>query len=305
MAQTGHDHQDEIYDAVPAEATAFMCNTLPDGQEILVHDAEVCFFAKDEISRSKGFRRFGPACRVLPQISPPEPMFPSPLTGCCVPCHAALRDMFPPASTRLVSEIPERSSDQACSAMAASDRVEAILDTGASRCVMGDRLLQRFLTQLPTSIHAQVRASPSAIKFRFGNNGVLTSTKRVYLPLQARSGKVLWMGIEVVPGQTPFLFSKKALKQLAGTVCTCSDTCWLGHLDVQLKLSTNMSGLYLIDVASLCSPVKSTAIHATPLSLDSTHVIQFRYLQSLSRVSHMWGHLWVSPLESEGDLGPR
>ena len=172
-----------------------------------------------------------------------------------------------------LSEIPERASHQACSA-ASTERVEAILDTGASRCVIGDRLLEQFLHQMPKSTRAQVRESPSAVKFRFGNNGTLTSTKRVYLPVQSTCGKMLWMGVEVVPGQTPFLFSKRVLKQLDGTLCTRSDTCWLGRLGIQLDLSTNISGLYLIDVAKLCTSVKKPAASVQLSASADAHVIQ-------------------------------
>ena len=66
----------------------------------------------------------------------------------------------------------------------------------------------------------------SSVKFRFGNNQSLTSEKRVLLPLQSNpTSNRLWLAIEVVPGHTPFLFSKRAFKLLGGILDTRHDRC--------------------------------------------------------------------------------
>ena len=139
VAQTGHDQQDEIYHAVPAEATALMCDTLPDGPGIWTHDAEVCLFAGDEVSKSKTFRGFSFRAGIRWQITtclqkaalsikPSTTHKPSSdKMFCTMPCSPP-REGLAVDSSR-VSEIPERSTDQACSAVTASDRVEAIWDT--------------------------------------------------------------------------------------------------------------------------------------------------------------------------------
>ena len=57
-----------------------------------------------------------------------------------------------------------RSRNQDPSSAKAKDRVMAILDTGASRCVMGEHLLQTFLSQLDVQTRALVRVAPSAVK---------------------------------------------------------------------------------------------------------------------------------------------
>ena len=51
----------------------------------------------------------------------------------------------------------------------------AILDTGASRCVIGEKIWQQLLQQLPTVVQQQVRQVDSQVSFRFGNNQSLTS----------------------------------------------------------------------------------------------------------------------------------
>ncbi|OLP75684.1 hypothetical protein AK812_SmicGene44480 [Symbiodinium microadriaticum] len=77
---------------------------------------------------------------------------------------------------------------------------EAIVDTGASRCVMGKQLLSAFLSQLSQPVRSLVRVAKSSVKFRFGNNQTLESEKRILLPIRAGSSHVLWLSIEIVPG---------------------------------------------------------------------------------------------------------
>ena len=50
----------------------------------------------------------------------------------------------------------------------------AILDTGASRCIIGDKTLQRLKQSLTECVRSQIRQTESSVKFRFGNNQSLT-----------------------------------------------------------------------------------------------------------------------------------
>ena len=288
---TGHDPLDEIFEAVPDGSVMMQPSGTMMGPESTGFHAEVCLYATEGEEKSiktlltakareqisVGLKRI--AIRQARAVPSNPAAAPSQSPHAICPDRKRSPMISPCPSARMptahgpLSEIPERASHQACSA-ASTERVEAILDTGASRCVIGDRLLEQFLHQMPKSTRAQVRESPTTVKFRFGNNGTLTSTKRVYLPLQSTCGKMLWMGVEVVPSQTPFLFSKRVLKQLDGTLCTRSDTCWLGRLGIQLDLSTNISGLYLIDVAKLCTSVKKPAASVQLSASADAHVIQ-------------------------------
>ena len=136
---------------------------------------------------------------------------------------------------------------------------QAILDTGASKCVMEDELLKRFMLELSPQVRGELRETPSQVRFRFGNNQTLTSMKRVLLPLKAKGKRPLWLSVEIVRGQTPFLFSKRAFKQLGGRLCTIHDRCELTQLGVCLQLATNASGLYKVDIARLCEDPQSDA----------------------------------------------
>lgn len=137
--------------------------------------------------------------------------------------------------------------------MVVSEPIQAILDTGASCCVMGKRLVPAFIRQLSDAVKHQVRVTRSSVQFRFGNNQTLCSEQRVLLPIRTgQPSQVLWLGIEVVPGSTPLLFSKRAIKQLGGIIDTTRDACYLDRLKRSLPLNTGPTGLYLLDLAQLC-----------------------------------------------------
>ena len=137
----------------------------------------------------------------------------------------------------------------------------AILDTGASRCIIGENVLKEFRRHLPAALNSQIREMESQVKFRFGNNQSLTSSYRVQIPLLKadNSPRKLWLAIEVVPGHTPFLFSKRAFKQLGGILDTNKDQCILSRLNRVFPLQLSRTDLYLIDVSKLCSPPSSEA----------------------------------------------
>ena len=151
------------------------------------------------------------------------------------------------------------------------DGVMAILDTGASRCVMGEDLMPKFLKQLSTGIREQIKVVPSQVKFRFGNNQTLLSKHRLLIPIQCRPD-CLYLTVEIVPGATPLLFSKRAIKQLGGIIDTSTDSCYLQRLHRDLPLKTGPTGLYLIDLASLCEESRGAeCLAASDDCLNLTH----------------------------------
>ena len=131
----------------------------------------------------------------------------------------------------LTSEVCARHAEEPV-AMSASVQgsTHAILDTGASRCIVGEKVLKCLQTQLPEEIQRKLKKTPSQIKFRFGNNESLTSSYRVHFPLKAKDDRTVWLAVEVVTGNTPFLFSKRAFKMLGGTLNTSNDTCCMHRL---------------------------------------------------------------------------
>ena len=131
----------------------------------------------------------------------------------------------------------------------------AILDTGASRCIIGEKTLKDLQSQLLDSVVCKLKKTKSQVKFRFGNNQYLTSEYRIHFPLQREDSKPPWLAVEVVPGSTPFLFSKRAFKSLGGVLNTVRDSCILHKMSPQeIKLAVGPTDLYLLDIGSLCHP---------------------------------------------------
>ena len=141
--------------------------------------------------------------------------------------------------------------DLPATALFSTTATDAILDTGASRCVMGKNLVKGFLNQLSEAVRGRVKMLKSSVRFRFGNNQTLLSDRRILMPFRTAARQVLWLSIEVVPGSTPLLFSKKAIKQLGGLIDTETDTCHLRRLQKSLRMRVGPTGLYLVDLARL------------------------------------------------------
>ena len=269
----------------PPAAAANMANELYDGAEMMQADDMEIFTEKDLMDPSGLPKAPVSACvqecfmsvhspwnepqnkinlgkhmsRVMQCIRRPskrvQEFLPSVSTECKPPLHAVtnpspMNALFARTNETACEFMPEMPVLQASEEQCA----HAILDTGASRCIIGSQTLSCLLQRLPSDVKSHVQQRPSQIKFRFGNNQTLTSIYKVLLPLSHSSGEKVWLGVEVVDGRTPFLFSKRAFKQLGGILDTNQDRCTLTRLQKTMHLSTNATGLYLIDMAEFCQP---------------------------------------------------
>ena len=134
----------------------------------------------------------------------------------------------------------------------------AILDTGASRCIIGEKTLKLLQSHLPTDVSSKLKTSPSQVKFRFGNEQSLTSSYRIHFPLKAVDRRTVWLAVEVVPGGTPFLLSKRAFKMLGGLLDAVQDICYMKRLHHEpIPLNISNTGLYLSNVGDLCQGVSN------------------------------------------------
>ena len=131
----------------------------------------------------------------------------------------------------------------------------AILDTGASRSVVGHDVLPHVLKSLPPCVRSQVKEKPSSIGFRFGNNQVTYSQKQVHIPILTATHRI-WIVVEVVPAATPFLLSIQAMKMLGAQINLSNNHCYLNKIDRQMDLQESKNGLYLISMSELCLPAK-------------------------------------------------
>ena len=129
----------------------------------------------------------------------------------------------------------------------------AILDTGASRSVVGNDILPYVIRKMPKVLQMQIREKPSKVGFRFGNNQVTYSFKQVQIPIFTQTHKI-WIVIEVVPEATPFLLSIQAMKKLGAKIDLETNHCYLSKIDRQLNLGVSKNGLYLVNMNELCLP---------------------------------------------------
>ena len=104
---------------------------------------------------------------------------------------------------------------------------------------------------------------------------------RVLLPLYGPNCEKVWLGVEVVEGTTPFLFSKREpFKQLGGILDTNTDTCTLQRLQKTIELCTNATGLYLIDMSEFCQPHFGESKNCPEVFVGSaSHVGENHYIQ--------------------------
>jgi len=148
------------------------------------------------------------------------------LSNCCrkhrkpsVPAAATVRSKSDVTASKTgfgaVSKMENCFSDETCLFNSEEAHGEAIIDTGASRAVIGENRVRGLLESFPKTLRDMVyRARTPGVTFKFGNASKLTSTYALLLP----RGENGWIRLEVVPGNTPCLVSNSILKGLRGIV---------------------------------------------------------------------------------------
>ena len=104
----------------------------------------------------------------------------------------------------------------------------AIVDTGASRSVIGNESLPKMMQMLDPNTHERVREKPSRIGFRFGNNQIEYSFKQIWIPVRSDTHQI-WLVIEVVPKATPFLLSIQTLRKLGAALDLQKNACFFNN----------------------------------------------------------------------------
>ena len=121
-----------------------------------------------------------------------------------------------------------------------------IIDTGATKTVIGSEHVPSFLQGLLPEIRKQVRRCRCDVVFRFGNQGTLKSEHAIMVPVGG-----LGLKIAVVPGATPFLLSNTLLRALGAVVDTASNALVMPKHGTQVQLALSPKGLYLLDLNKL------------------------------------------------------
>ena len=131
---------------------------------------------------------------------------------------------------------------------------EGVLDTGASRTVIGSDRVGNMLQGLPAESRREVRKVKSDITFRFGNSGTLSAKHALLLP----AGGATWVRIEIVPGNTPLLISNRLLRDLDAVIFVRRGVLQLGN-GAEISLRFDERGLSIVDLAEVLMAPQAVA----------------------------------------------
>ena len=128
----------------------------------------------------------------------------------------------------------------------ATHDTHGILDTGATKTVIGSVHVKEFLDGLQPEIKKHVMRCPCNIVFRFGNQGTLKASHAIVVPVCGMRLK-----IAVVQGATPFLISNTLLRALGALMDTQNHELVLPKQQAKISLQLSPKGLYLLDMNQL------------------------------------------------------
>ena len=123
---------------------------------------------------------------------------------------------------------------------------EGVLDTGASRTVLGDQRVREVISGLAAECRGRVRKIASDVTFRFGNSGTLTSKFALLLP----TSEDTWVRVEVIPGNTPLLISNRLLRDLDAVIHVKEGYLMLGG-SRRVDLRWDERGLSIVNLSDL------------------------------------------------------
>ncbi|CAL1136285.1 unnamed protein product [Cladocopium goreaui] len=121
-----------------------------------------------------------------------------------------------------------------------------ILDTGATKSVIGSALVPELLRSLHPKVRNKVQRCKCSVTFRFGNQGLLDSNHAIVIPIGN-----LGLKIAVVQGHTPLLLSNTLLRALKSSVDISSSSLHSPVFGKPIKLHLNSRGLFLVDLNEL------------------------------------------------------
>ena len=136
-----------------------------------------------------------------------------------------------------------------------------ILDTGATKSVMGSALVPDLLRQLHPRVREQVKRCQCTITFRFGNQGTLESEHAIVIPIGN-----LGLKIAIVKGQTPLLLSNTLLRTLKAQIDIERQRLCSPVLKQSVKLQLNSRGLFLVDLNELAMKASNQTCTAETFS---------------------------------------
>ena len=132
-----------------------------------------------------------------------------------------------------------------------------ILDTGATKSVIGSKLLPSFIESLPHDVQKQLSRTRCEITFRFGNQGTLDSKHALVIPLTSIG---LGLKVATVEGDTPLLLSNTLIRTLRASIDSAQQVLTSPFLRQSVNLRLSPKGLYMLDVKDLICAQKGPSI---------------------------------------------
>ena len=124
---------------------------------------------------------------------------------------------------------------------------EAVIDTGASRSVIGEERLGDLIQHVTRQAGWPIKKVSSNVQFRFGNSGTLQSRFAICIPRQQKG----WIRVEVVPGRTPFLISNVVLKEMGILIDPRNQRLLFLDSATVIPLKTCRKSLLCVDIVEL------------------------------------------------------
>ena len=168
-------------------------------------------------------------------------------------------------SEQVASTVSHREAEAFISSSGLSPN-HGILDTGATKTVIGSELVKDLLASLDPSVRKMVSRSPCQVTFRFGNLSTSQSQQALVIPIGRLNLKVA-----VVPGYTPFLLSNTLMRALKAKIDTSDHMLESPFFLEPVPLFLTQKGLYLVDVnlmAKLAEAVVSGSHRESFVNID-------------------------------------
>ena len=139
-----------------------------------------------------------------------------------------------------------------------------VLDLGASKTVIGSEHVKCLIQSLDEETRARLSRCPCQVTFKFGNQGTLTSSQAIVVPIGQ-----LKLKIAIVQGGTPFLISNTFMRAIRATIDCAKYSLSSPVLNHEIPLELTERGLFLVNLNDL---VKAAMKQHSAKEPDTKHV---------------------------------
>ena len=216
------------------------------------------------------------------------------VTSKTFPCHGESESTLSPNPSDLKASVKTTQEAETVFQFEEESH-EAIIDTGASRAVVGSDRLSSLIASC--GMEGKVKVVPSNVVFRFGNSGTLKSNSAVFFPRKTGG----WIRVEVVPGQTPFLLSNSVLRALKAIIDVEGGMLWFKGCTTGVPLKPCRKNLMSVRFKEILTVTpesyngESDEIHMTTQNTshdlsNKCHTAHPGNMKTMDDVQEMTGH---------------